>query len=62
MATIAAIGNRREKRINFAVSNSQIKIFFGLLYTALTIVGTCVGIAVFKTVLQVFGFVRDRHF
>ena len=37
-------------------------IFFGLLYTALTIVGICVGIALFKTVIQLFGFVRDRHF
>jgi hypothetical protein len=37
-------------------------IFFGLLYSALTIVGTCVVIAVVKTVTQVFGFTRERHF
>ncbi len=42
--------------------NIEYLIFFGLLYTALGIVGTCVGIAVFKTVIQVLGFVRDRHF
>ena len=42
--------------------NVEYIIFFGLLYTALTIVGTCVGIALFKTIIQLLGFVRDRHF
>lgn len=42
--------------------NVEYIIFFGLLYTALTIVSTCIGIAVFKTIIQLFGFVRDRHF
>jgi len=42
--------------------NVEYIIFFGLLYTALAIVSTCVGIAVFKTIIQLFGFVRDRHF
>lgn len=37
-------------------------IFFGLLYTVLTIVATCVVIATIKTVMQVFGFTRQRHF
>ena len=44
------------------VWNVEYIIFFGLLYTALTIVGTCVVIAVVKTVMQVFGFTRERHF
>lgn len=37
-------------------------IFFGLLYAALTIVGTCVVIALIKTVAEIFGFTRQRHF
>jgi hypothetical protein len=42
--------------------NVEYIIFFGLLYTALIIVGACVGIALFKTIIQLLGFVRDRHF
>lgn len=42
--------------------NVEYIIFFGLLYTALAIVGACVGIALFKTIIQLLGFVRDRHF
>ena len=42
--------------------NVEYIIFFGLLYTALTIVGVCVGIALFKTIVQLLGFVRERHF
>jgi len=42
--------------------NVEYIIFFGLLYTALSIVGCCVGVAVIKTAIQVFGFIRDRHF
>ncbi len=42
--------------------NVEYIIFFGLLYTALTVVGVCVVIALLKTVFQLFGFVRERHF
>jgi len=42
--------------------NVEYIIFFGLLYTALSIVGCCVAVAAIKTVIQVFGFIRDRHF
>ena len=33
--------------------NVEYIIFFGLLYTALTIVSTCVGIAVFKNYVYI---------
>ena len=37
-------------------------IFFGLLYLALAIIGTGAGFAIVKTGLQLFGFMRERHF
>ncbi len=42
--------------------NVEYIIFFGLLYTAIALVSTCVSIAIFKTVVQILGFVRERHF
>ena len=44
------------------VWNIQHIIFFGLLYSALCIVACCVAVAAFKTVIQILGFVRERHF
>ncbi len=37
-------------------------IFFGFLYLALSIVGMGVTVAAIKTVLQLMGFMRERHF
>ncbi|MBW1682905.1 MAG: hypothetical protein JRF59_14140 [Deltaproteobacteria bacterium] len=42
--------------------NIDYLLFMGLLYLALTIVGCGVGFALLKTVLQLFGFMRERHF
>jgi len=42
--------------------NIEYLIFFGLLYIALGIVGVGVTVTVVKTVLQAFGFMRERHF
>ncbi len=36
-------------------------IFFGLLYVVLGIVGCCVAIAAIKTVLQLFGFIKEKR-
>jgi hypothetical protein len=37
-------------------------IFFGFLYLALGIVGLGLTFAAIKTALQIFGFMRERHF
>jgi hypothetical protein len=42
--------------------NIEYLIFFGLLYIALGIVGVGLVVTVIKTGLQVFGFLRERHF
>ncbi|MFH1241198.1 MAG: hypothetical protein V1689_02440 [Pseudomonadota bacterium] len=42
--------------------NLEYLIFFGLLYIALGIVGVGLVVTVIKTGLQVFGFLRERHF
>jgi len=42
--------------------NLEYLIFFGLLYIALGIVGVGITFTVIKTGLQVFGFMRERHF
>ncbi len=41
--------------------NIEYILFFGLLYTALTIVGCGLTFVLIKTVLQVLGFIRERH-
>jgi len=42
--------------------NADYLIFFGFLYLALTIVGCGLVFAGIKTVLQLKGFLRERHF
>ncbi len=42
--------------------NIEYIIFFGLLYIALGIVGAGLTVVFIKTVLQAFGFMRERHF
>jgi len=42
--------------------NTEYTIFFGLLYIALGIIGAGLTVVVIKTVLQAFGFMRERHF
>jgi hypothetical protein len=42
--------------------NADHYLFLGLLYLALAIIGFGLTIALVKTVLQVFGFMRERHF
>jgi hypothetical protein len=42
--------------------NVEYGIFFGLLYIALGIVFCGLNFVLVKTVLQVFGFMRERHF
>ncbi len=37
-------------------------VFMGLLYIALGIVGCGLAYVIIKTGLQVFGFLRERHF
>jgi len=37
-------------------------IFFGFLYLALVIVAGGLAFAAIKTALQLFGFMRERHF
>ncbi len=42
--------------------NIEYLIFFGLLYTALSIVGGGLTFVAIKTCLQLMGFMRERHF
>jgi hypothetical protein len=42
--------------------NIDYLVFMGLLYTALIIIGCGITFVITKTVLQVFGFMRERHF
>ena len=42
--------------------NIEYLIFMGLLYIALGIVGAGLTFALIKTVLNLFGFIRERHF
>jgi hypothetical protein len=42
--------------------NVEYIIFFGLLYIALGVVSVGLVVVVIKTALQVFGFMRERHF
>jgi hypothetical protein len=42
--------------------NVEYFIFFGFLYLALTVVGCGLVFAGIKTVLQLMGFMRERHF
>ena len=42
--------------------NADHYIFLGLLYLVLIIIGTGLTIAGIKTVLQIMGFMRERHF
>jgi hypothetical protein len=42
--------------------NADHYIFLGFLYLALAIIGFGLTIALVKTVLQVLGFMRERHF
>jgi len=42
--------------------NLEYLIFFGLLYIALGIIGAGIVVTVIKTGLQIFGFMRERHF
>ncbi len=42
--------------------NADHIIFLGFLYLALTIIGLGLTAALVKTVLQLFGFMRERHF
>ena len=41
--------------------NVEYVIFFGLLYTALTIVGVCVGISLLKTVFDILRASEKPH-
>lgn len=43
------------------VWNIEYIIFFGLLYTALGIVGCCLVIAAIKTAAQCLGFIKEKH-
>lgn len=42
--------------------NIEYLIFFGLLYIALGVVGCGITVVGIKTVLQLMGFMRERHF
>jgi len=42
--------------------NVEYLIFMGLLYIALGIIFVGINVAVIKTVLHAFGFLRERHF
>ncbi len=42
--------------------NIEYIIFFGVLYLALAIISTGIVVALIKTCLQVFGFMRERDF
>jgi len=42
--------------------NIEYSIFFGLLYVALGIIGCGMTFVIIKTGLQLFGFMRERHF
>lgn len=42
--------------------NADHYIFLGLFYLVLIIIGTGLTIAAAKTVLQMMGFMRERHF
>ncbi len=42
--------------------NIEYIIFFGFVYIALGIVGIGLTVAAIKTVLQLLGFMRERHF
>jgi hypothetical protein len=42
--------------------NIEYAIFFGMLYTALTIIGSGLVFVAIKTALQFMGFLRERHF
>jgi len=42
--------------------NIEYLIFMGLLYLALAIIGCGLTFVGIKTVLQLFGFMRERHF
>ena len=41
--------------------NVEYIVFFGLLYLALGIVGTGLTVVGIKTLLQILGFMRERH-
>ncbi len=41
--------------------NVEYAIFFGLLYLALTIIGSTLTFVGIKTALQLMGFLRERH-
>ncbi len=42
--------------------NIEYTVFFGLLYVALGIIGCGMTVVIIKTGLQLFGFMRERHF
>lgn len=42
--------------------NAEYGVFFGLLYLALGIIGGGLTFVIVKTVLEYFGFMRERHF
>ena len=41
--------------------NVEYIVFFGFLYLALAIVGTGLTVVGIKTLLQIWGFMRERH-
>ena len=41
--------------------NVEYIVFFGFLYLALAIVGTGITVVGIKTLLQIWGFMRERH-